>query len=205
MTKKDKKQLILDTALTLFVGQGYEATSTAALAKAAGVATGTLFHHFPNKEAILKAIFISVKSEFAEIMQRAIGDKSLEETFKSIWFEGIDWALQHPEKANFIQRYCLSPTLKPDIRHQTMLEIFGFVAELVIKGQMRGIIHNYPLMLMMETTNGQFLATTRFFMDHPEFWQDARYRDSSFNMAWGAMCNTPQLTESNTQQCKNEA
>ena len=50
MSKIDKKQAILDTALTLFVSQGFYATSTASIAKTAGVATGTLFHHFASKK-----------------------------------------------------------------------------------------------------------------------------------------------------------
>lgn len=46
----DKRQAILETALRLFVDQGFHGTSTASIAKQAGVATGTLFHHFPTKK-----------------------------------------------------------------------------------------------------------------------------------------------------------
>ena len=48
----DKKQAILHSALQLFVNKGFNATSTASIAKAAGVATGTLFHHFPTKNLL---------------------------------------------------------------------------------------------------------------------------------------------------------
>lgn len=66
-SKRTKKQAILETALQLFVSQGFHGTSTATIAREAGVATGTLFHHFPSKEQLLEQLFLGVKQEFAEI------------------------------------------------------------------------------------------------------------------------------------------
>ncbi len=51
-----KKQLILDAAAQLFAEQGYLRTSTAQLATKAGVAEGTIFRHFKNKEQIFIAL-----------------------------------------------------------------------------------------------------------------------------------------------------
>jgi AcrR family transcriptional regulator len=49
----DTRTRILKAAQGLFANKGFEATTTASLAQAAGVAEGTLFRHFPNKKAIL--------------------------------------------------------------------------------------------------------------------------------------------------------
>ncbi|MCO7187790.1 MULTISPECIES: TetR/AcrR family transcriptional regulator [unclassified Pseudoalteromonas] len=55
MKKREKtRQLILDESWQLFIAQGYKDTSTRQIATAAGVATGTVFSHFPNKIDILK-------------------------------------------------------------------------------------------------------------------------------------------------------
>lgn len=61
----EKRQAILNTALRLFVEQGFHSTSTASIAKHAGVATGTLFHHFSSKSALMDELFLSIKQEFA--------------------------------------------------------------------------------------------------------------------------------------------
>ena len=53
---KSKKELILETALDLFAKKGFSATSTAKIAKAAGVSEGLIFRHFSNKEGLLQAI-----------------------------------------------------------------------------------------------------------------------------------------------------
>ena len=54
MTEKQEK--ILLTALQLFAENGYDATSTSTIAKAAGVSEGLIFRHFTNKEGLLGAI-----------------------------------------------------------------------------------------------------------------------------------------------------
>ena len=52
----EKQQKILAVALQLFADQGYAATSTSKVAKAAGVSEGLIFRHFGNKEGLLAAI-----------------------------------------------------------------------------------------------------------------------------------------------------
>ncbi|MDX1284021.1 MAG: helix-turn-helix domain-containing protein [Draconibacterium sp.] len=54
MTEKQEK--IVQAALQLFAQEGYHATSTSKVAKAAGVSEGLIFRHFGNKEGLLQAI-----------------------------------------------------------------------------------------------------------------------------------------------------
>ena len=46
------RERILEAALQLFSSQGYRATSVRDIAAGAGVSTGNVYHHFPDKEAI---------------------------------------------------------------------------------------------------------------------------------------------------------
>jgi AcrR family transcriptional regulator len=48
---------LLNSALELFASRGYAATSVDAIADAAGVSAGLLYHHFDSKAAVLNAIF----------------------------------------------------------------------------------------------------------------------------------------------------
>ncbi len=50
-----KRRRIAAAALEIFGEYGYEGTTTAALARAAGVAEGTVFHHFGSKDGLLEA------------------------------------------------------------------------------------------------------------------------------------------------------
>jgi AcrR family transcriptional regulator len=54
ITTRDR---LLDAARELFTTQGYHATTTPMLAKRAGVAEGTIYRHFPSKQALLNAAY----------------------------------------------------------------------------------------------------------------------------------------------------
>lgn len=188
MSPIDKKQAILDTALTLFVSQGFYATSTASIAKTAGVATGTLFHHFVSKDALMNHLFISIKQEFASAVKLQMNSKGdLKLDAENLWQVAINWAIENPLKQEFFQQYSMSPSIASEIRQQAMSSILSFMGELIIKGQKIGVLANYPLTLMLEGCHGQYLAATRYFLDHPDRWQDINHKQASFSMFWNAM------------------
>jgi AcrR family transcriptional regulator len=54
--KVENRSRILQAASDLFARQGYDATITRDIARAAGIATGTLFNYFPAKEQIVAAL-----------------------------------------------------------------------------------------------------------------------------------------------------
>lgn len=60
MTRKEQKeyrrQQILETALTLFVHQGFHGTKTSQISREAGISEGLLFHYFPTKESLLEEL-----------------------------------------------------------------------------------------------------------------------------------------------------
>lgn len=184
----DKRQAILDTALSLFVSQGFHATSTASIAKQAGVATGTLFHHFPTKEMLMESLFLTIKQEFANALLLNIKEgNDLKEHAEILWQSAIDWSIDNPIKQLFFQQYSMSPMIAAPIREQAMNSILGFIAQLIKKGQLMGLIAHYPIELMLENCHGQYLAATRFFIDNPESGRDKHYRDASFALFWKAL------------------
>lgn len=56
-----RKQQILDAATRMFAVNGYTGTTTAKLSRETGVAEGTVFYHFKNKETLLLAVLESVR------------------------------------------------------------------------------------------------------------------------------------------------
>lgn len=47
---------IIDAALTCFAAEGYAGATTGAICRQAGIGSGTFFHYFPTKAAVLLAI-----------------------------------------------------------------------------------------------------------------------------------------------------
>ena len=54
-SERSRRQ-VLDAALQLFSRHGYRATSVRDIAEEAGVSTGNVYHHFPDKESIFKTL-----------------------------------------------------------------------------------------------------------------------------------------------------
>ncbi|GGR51234.1 AcrR family transcriptional regulator [Nocardioides luteus] len=70
--REEKRAELLTEARRLFIEDGYEATSMAALAKAAGVAGNTIYWYFADKDDVLVAVLETVLSDaLAEYQQVA--------------------------------------------------------------------------------------------------------------------------------------
>jgi AcrR family transcriptional regulator len=94
---------ILDVADQLFATQGYDAISTNHIAEAAGVAIGSLYHFFPDKETILQALVgrygEGLRAVFPDDIAppRTVADILTETLDRLITFKGrgagLDWML----------------------------------------------------------------------------------------------------------------
>ena len=61
---------ILRAAGELLDEQGYDGLSTTAVAQRAGISTATLYRHFPDKHAVLRALVVHLQSERADAIER---------------------------------------------------------------------------------------------------------------------------------------
>jgi AcrR family transcriptional regulator len=76
--KQQTRDAIAHAGLELFVEQGYEATTLAEIAEAAGVSTRTIFAYFPSKEDILFCDFEMLRDRLAQALaQRPDGKDAL--------------------------------------------------------------------------------------------------------------------------------
>jgi len=62
--EKNRRSAILAVASHLFAEKGYSNTTTAEIAQEAGVAEGTLYHHFGSKDGIFLTIFDEMVEEY---------------------------------------------------------------------------------------------------------------------------------------------
>jgi TetR/AcrR family transcriptional regulator, acrAB operon repressor len=62
---EQSRREVLDAALRLFSHQGFRATTVRGIADEAGASTGSVYHHFPDKEAIFRTLL----EDFAVIIR----------------------------------------------------------------------------------------------------------------------------------------
>jgi TetR/AcrR family fatty acid metabolism transcriptional regulator len=97
----NKEQAIFDAAIRVFAGQGYFNATISHIAAAAGLATGTVYLYFGNKEGILLKIFDRVWGELFAIIERIHGrsDLNSREKFETIIDALFDYFTSNPALA----------------------------------------------------------------------------------------------------------
>ncbi|WP_138415434.1 TetR/AcrR family transcriptional regulator [Aquibacillus sediminis] len=84
-TTKPKFQQIIDAAVIVIAENGYHASKVSKIAKQAGVADGTIYLYFKNKEDILVSLFQEKMGEFIQKIQEKIDvDSSVDQKLKTL-------------------------------------------------------------------------------------------------------------------------
>ncbi|QIS13422.1 TetR/AcrR family transcriptional regulator [Nocardia arthritidis] len=68
----ERRASIVRVAANLFATHGYDRTTAAQIAKAAGLSSGSVFYYFQDKAAVFRAIFESSIPEHAQLISRHI-------------------------------------------------------------------------------------------------------------------------------------
>lgn len=171
--KSDKRQKILDTALLLFVDKGFHSVSTASIAQQAGVATGTLFHHFATKNSLLEELIITVKQEFSDsvLQNRTVVtadlEADIEDQAKAIWFAGLEWAINHPHKLQLFLAFSQLQQVNKLLGQTKVRGLLSFLYQLIETGVQQSIFKPYSEELLADWCHSQFLSSARYLTSQP--------------------------------------
>jgi AcrR family transcriptional regulator len=183
----DKRARILEAALELFTEYGFKGTSTAAIAQHAGVATGTLFHHFKTKEDLIDELYKETKIALAESLAFELdGVQGVRNKIQSMWLGFVDWALEHEDKYRFFKHCEASPYIGEELKEECAAK-FAFLFDLFAQAVEAGVVKNLPVPLHFALTTGMAEGFIRHLMQHPEDRDSQSLRTSAFSMCWDAM------------------
>jgi AcrR family transcriptional regulator len=119
-TDGDKRRRILDAALRVFAERGYHGTSVPDVAKAAEVATGTLYHYFASKEQLVNEVFRDAKLRLrAALLEPTPIDYRFdlaEKWFRGIWKQLAEFARSEPDAFRFLEMQDHTPYLDAESR-----------------------------------------------------------------------------------------
>lgn len=116
MSKKpDKRQAILDAMLDLVVKRGFHNAPMSLLAKKSGASPGVIYHYFPGKDALIRALFEHVESIKHDAFFKDHSDRlSPREALLQMWLNAYDFYRTHAKEAHFLEQYLSSPYCKPE-------------------------------------------------------------------------------------------
>jgi len=104
---EEKREAILEAAAELVAQMGTGA-STANIAKAAGVAEGTLFTYFGTKDDLLNQLFVEIEKGLAGMLASSPQAGSPRERVRHIWDRLIDWGVANPTQRKALRQLKVS-------------------------------------------------------------------------------------------------
>lgn len=108
----DKRQKILATAEALLAERGLYGLSMKLLADTAGVAAGTIYRYFENKDHLIKELYLHLTEEGAQTFLKDWSDKQTpEEKYKLLWRNVFDEVLRDPQRLTVIEMLFSLPVL----------------------------------------------------------------------------------------------
>jgi AcrR family transcriptional regulator len=111
MTKKiDRKEAILDAMLDLVVKRGFHDAPMSVLAKKSGASPGVIYHYFPSKDELIRAVYRHVESIKHEAFFRGYSDRmNARDSMLHIWLNAYDFYRNHAKEVRFLDQYQNSP------------------------------------------------------------------------------------------------
>ncbi|NOH96218.1 TetR/AcrR family transcriptional regulator [Vibrio sp. 99-70-13A1] len=85
-TSQDKRLQILSAAEALIAEVGFQGLSMHKLAKQAGVAAGTIYRYFDDKEHLIEEVRIQVTQQVANAVQEGVDDSQpIKQRYRTMW------------------------------------------------------------------------------------------------------------------------
>jgi AcrR family transcriptional regulator len=179
----EKKQAVLDASLKLFVENGFHGTSTAEIAKTAGVATGTLFHYFSTKEELINTLYIQTKENMLNEVSGSYDDtQTFKENIKALWLKFSYFGINNPYMFQFILIFHSSPYITSLTKEQ-LENRFVELLEIYRKGIEKDEIKQVYDEMVLDYFWGNIFATVTHFGKYPEKLNEKNI-DLAFELFW---------------------
>ena len=168
----NKREQIMRTAMQLFCEEGFHATPTSKIAKEAGVATGTLFHHFESKEALINELYIYVKTRLREALKKNLDfTADTRSIFLQLWKNDLYWFIQHYDEFIFLQLHHHSNVIMEHTR-QMLYDDYSDIIEqfqkAIAQNNLKSDNLEYVLCNFIFNVNQNCI----YFHDHPTTFND---------------------------------
>jgi TetR/AcrR family transcriptional repressor of multidrug resistance operon len=106
----DRRKAILKSTLELIKKNGFHGTPVSLIAKNAGVASGTIYHYFPSKDAIIMELHYQIQKDMVAAM---FTDGNTKKEYKQQFFEGwinlCKYFINNPSSLIFTEQFNSSP------------------------------------------------------------------------------------------------
>lgn len=147
MKTTDKRGDIIQAALELIAEQGFHGAPMSEISAKAGVATGTIYRYFENKEVLIKELHRELEEKINKHIRRGYPvDQPLRERFLFLITELLRYFIKNPLHFRYLEQYFNSP-YGISLHRQRILDKpdnNDLVMEFLIRASGNRFLKNYP-------------------------------------------------------------
>jgi AcrR family transcriptional regulator len=140
---------IYTATLSLVTEKGLAGITMSEIAKAAGLATGTLYIYFKSKDELINSLFTHCRKSSAEIyFKNYEAEKPFKIGFKTIWLNLLKYRLQRFEEAVFMEQCYHSPFItesNKDISKKLLQPLYA----LMERGKKENLVKDMDTFLLL--------------------------------------------------------
>jgi len=171
MSDTTRSRAILATASRLFAEKGYSQSTTAEIAREAGVAEGTLYHHFGSKDGIFLTLFDETMEGYLagieEILARGATGRETLSDFARFHFDHV--SLRKEQYLILLRDFPVHLTVEHfasgSPQREKLDRITKLFSRILARGKKDGTLHlPFPVRETAEMLRGSFYGTTRLKM-----------------------------------------
>lgn len=163
MERCDKREAVMRAALELVAEHGFHGSPIAAIAERAGVAAGTIYRYFENKDVLIRETYVCLEGQIlAAVMAEYPERRPIRERFLHIWHRVASYFLASPLEFRFIEQFHNSP-FGVACRRDRILgkKDKDPITELFEEGQKQQIVKELPLPVLCALTFGPLVDLSR--------------------------------------------
>jgi len=156
-----KRETILETTLNIISEVGIQGTSLPDIIKQSGVAAGTIYYYFKDKNDLIDTLYLEVKQEAGKAFIIGIDqDITHKEKFFLIWKNLYLFYIANPKKFELLEDYANSPLVKNEIKAITQ-SYYQPVTNYIESGIKLGVLRELPVQLMINLLLRNISSFTR--------------------------------------------
>ena len=186
MKRRDegKARDILAATLQEIEAVGLAGLSMEAVARRAGVATGTVYIYFKSKEALIDALYLATKSDFATIALRAEG-LPVRAAFSRVCAAYVEYLIDHRAEVIFMSQVANSPYLTAETKATASLGLRP-ITELLERGKSELLLKDLEPSFMLAFLQGTLRELAAVVAGEPRARRAERL-DQIATLCWDAL------------------
>jgi TetR/AcrR family transcriptional regulator, repressor of fatR-cypB operon len=155
------RRKVMDAALELFVERTWNGTNVPDIAALAGVAVGTIYRYFPNKQALGEAVFTEAKAAFAAtVVTDAVREADPVTAIGLLWRHQVAFALAYPQAFSFLEHQMHGSYLRPQA-YEVVDRLNAELVEIIRAAQTVGAVRAGDPQVLLSMAFGAFVAITK--------------------------------------------